>query len=254
MKPHSRINFDHKRNQHSVKGARAALPILFGDARVGSVLDLGCGRGTWLKAVLEMGATNILGVDGVPVGEDDLLFPKKDFLLHDLREPLRLSHRFDMALCLEVAEHLELEHATVIVKSLTDHADEIFFSAACPNQPGQGHVNCQWPAFWQNLFNQEGFACSDWPRWAVWGMEEVEPWYRQNLFAAVKDPQDAGKEPRIPAVVHPSLVDAMGAHFGREGAARMRLKVEAGGMPLRWYVSRGVGAITKKLFGRTACS
>ena len=29
-------------------------------------------------------------------------------------------------------------------KSLT-FLDKILFSAACPNQPGQGHVNCQWP-------------------------------------------------------------------------------------------------------------
>ena len=84
-------------------------------------------------------------------------------------------------------------------------------------------------------------------------MEEVEPWYRQNLFVAVKDPVKAGKEPRIPAVVHPCLMEAMGAQFGKEGAARMRLKVEAGAMPLRWYVSRGVGAMAKKIFRRTAC-
>jgi hypothetical protein len=32
----------------------------------------------------------------------------------------------------------------------------------------------------------------------------------------------------------------------------MQLKMEAGGMPLRWYVSRGVGAITKKLLRKTA--
>ena len=52
-----------------------------------------------------MGATDILGVDGVPIGEEDLLLPRENFHLHDLREPLRLLRRFDMALCLEVAEH-----------------------------------------------------------------------------------------------------------------------------------------------------
>ena len=254
MRSQSAIKFEHKRNQHSVEGARAALPILFGGARLGSVFDLGCGCGTWLKAFLEMGATDILGVDGVPMEEKELLFSKKNFRLHDLREPLLLGRRFDMALCLEVAEHLDLEHAPVIVKSLTVHSDRILFSAACPNQPGQGHVNCQWPGFWQNLFNEQGFSCSDSPRWAIWSVEEIEPWYRQNLFTAVKDPNKAGKEPRIPAVLHPSLIEPIGSQFRKEGARSMQLKVESGGMPLRWYVSRSMGAITKKLFRRTACA
>ncbi len=254
MRAHSRIDFEHKRNQQTLQGPRAALRILFPDARFGSVLDLGCGQGTWLKALLEMGATDILGVDGVRISEEELLFPREDFHLHDLREPLRLSRRYDMALCLEVAEHLELEHAPVIVKSLTEHADKIWFSAACPNQPGQGHVNRQWPGFWQDLFNQQGFTCVDWPRWALWAVDEIEPWYRQNLFVALKDPDNAGREPRIRAVVHPGLLEPIGSQFRREGAKSMQLKVEAGGMPLRWYVWRGVGAITKKLFRRTACS
>jgi hypothetical protein len=84
-------------------------------------------------------------------------------------------------------------------------------------------------------------------------MEEIEPWYRQNLFAAFKDPDNAGKEPRIPAVVHPCLIEPIGSQFRKEGARSMQLKVEAGAMPLRWYVWRGVGAIAKKLFGRAAC-
>ena len=87
------------------------------------------------------------------------------FLRHiDLTQEWSLGRRFDAVLCLELAELCEAGHASGLVEGLAAHSDTISFSAACPNQGGQHHVNCQWPDYWQQLFNVRGYGCSDTPR------------------------------------------------------------------------------------------
>jgi hypothetical protein len=34
-------------------------------------------------------------------------------------------------------------------------------------------------------------------RWAIWDVEEIEPWYRQNIFTAKRVPDLAWEEVRI---------------------------------------------------------
>ncbi len=41
-----------------------------------SLLDAGCGTGTWLRAAQELGVNNIFGVDGIAVEADQLLISK----------------------------------------------------------------------------------------------------------------------------------------------------------------------------------
>ena len=67
------------------------------------------------------------------------------FRVVDLTVPWTLERKFETALCLEVAEHLEETSSSLLIKMLTAHADTIVFSAPCPGQNGQHHVNCQWP-------------------------------------------------------------------------------------------------------------
>jgi hypothetical protein len=141
----------------------------------------------------------------VEIPGERLLFPREYFLCRNLSEPVDLGRRFSAAICLEVAEHFEADSGKHLIQTLTKHADFVLFSAACPGQTGQHHVNCQWPAYWQELFNQCGYVCSDEVRWRIWEDSRVEPWYRQNLLIARRDPTQAGKEPRIRAVLHPEI-------------------------------------------------
>jgi len=62
----------------------------------------------------------------------------------------------------------------MLVTSLRAHADTVIFSAACPGQEGQGHINCQWPSYWQALFNRNGFECVDDIRPVIWGNTDIE--------------------------------------------------------------------------------
>ena len=96
---------------------------------------------------------------------------------------------------------------TPLVTSIVDHADTVLFSAACPDQFGQHPVNCQWPKYWQDLFNGHGFACDESIRWSIWIDSRIEPWYRQNIFFARYNPENAGREKRISPVIHPDMID-----------------------------------------------
>ncbi len=209
------IDYDHATNLHPLEGPRIVMTEIISRLKPGSILDVGCGRGTWIKAAQQLGVTNTLGIDGVAIPPGELLFSATDFRQIDLTTTWTLDRQFDLALCLEVAEHLDEQVASGLVESLTRHADTVLFSAASPYQPGQHHVNCQWPAYWQRLFNLQGYACDDTLRTQLWDNAFIDPWYRQNMFIASKSPEKAGHEPRISAYIHPDLLPHL---FHAQGA------------------------------------
>jgi len=184
-----------------------------------SLVDVGCGTGTWLRAAIDSGISDVIGIDGVEIPRDRLLFPSDKFHCRDLCAPVDLGRRFELAICLEVAEHLDQDAGRILIRTLTKHADVILFSAACPGQSGQHHVNCQWPEYWQALFNSEGYACDDSPRWTIWDDSLIEVWYRQNIFIARRDP-GAGKEPRIKSIIHPEMASGSAVPIHRDRPGR----------------------------------
>jgi len=231
------IDYDHSSNCHTVEGAKATLSILLNGDSPKSLLDVGCGTGTWLKAALDLGVQEVRGIDGVPIAEEQLLIPSDNFQVQDINKAWCLKKSFDIVLCLEVAEHLEAGSESILIDCLVAHGDTILFSAACPGQPGQHHVNCQWPEFWQQLFNERGYVCDDAIRWRIWNEEGIEPWYRQNLFVALRDPIKAFGEPRIKPVVHPRMVASFEGGAKKVALSQFRRKVATGGMPVGWYVT-----------------
>ncbi len=241
------VDYDHAANVHSIEGARAALVKLFSDGLPASILDLGCGTGTWLRAALDLGVSDIVGVDGVRIPRDELLFQRDKFFCLNLNGAIELHRRFDVAICLEVAEHLEPKYGEMLIHTLAKHSDRILFSAACPGQSGQHHVNCQWPVYWQSIFNDLGFLCSDAVRWQIWEDEKIEPWYRQNMFWATKAPEQAGKEVRIRGVIHPVMHRRILQASATIGCPDTILKIERGCMPIAWYAAVPLRALWSKV-------
>ena len=191
---------------HSLRGAVAGFRYLSAYGPFRSLLDVGAGPGTWMSAAYLAGVSDVWGTDiSRSVPENDFL-QMCNFEIRDASEPFDLHRRFDCVICLEVAEHLHEKSTRALIGSLCKHGDLVFFSAARPEQFGQNHVNCQWPSYWQGLFNAEGFTCIDDVRWRMWSDTDIEPWYRQNIFRAMRDPSFAGSEPRIPSVVHPDML------------------------------------------------
>jgi hypothetical protein len=90
---------------------------------------------------------------------------------------VELDRKYDLAICLEVAEHLPVSSAGTLVDSITRASDLILFSAAIPLQTGTHHINEQWQDYWAALFDQRGFVASDIVRPAIWGRPDVRWWY-----------------------------------------------------------------------------
>jgi len=200
----------------ALPSARVIVPMLMGWMRIDSVLDVGCGDGSWLSVFRDNGAGEVLGLDGPWVREDQLKIPAEAFGRRALDQGLDLgARRFDLAMTLEVAEHLPASRAAGLTAELTAAAPVVFFSAAPPDQGGANHVNEQWPAYWAELFAARGYRAIDAIRPAVWADERVCWWYKQNclLFASAaaiaknhKLKALADASPETPhALIHPEL-------------------------------------------------
>lgn len=171
---------------HNTKSAEAVVPIILNLFNIKSVLDVGCGTGTWLKVFHDYGIKDICGIDGVYVDINSLVIESKYYKALDLCNEFNLNKYFDLVICLEVAEHLPEESAEKLVQSLVNHSDIIIFSAAIPGQGGQNHLNEQWPLYWSNLFKTVGFERYDLIRPYIWTERNVDIWYRQNIFVFSK--------------------------------------------------------------------
>lgn len=169
----------------SLRSAEVIVPLVLQLLPVQSVVDVGCGDGSWLSVFRKLGVDDILGIDGHYVTRDLLQISEDHFQALDLTKPFALGRVFDLAISLEVGEHLPAECASAFVESVTRLAPLVLFSAAIPLQGGNHHINEQWPDKWAQLFQGHGYVPIDFIRKQVWQNDAVEWWYAQNtlLFA-----------------------------------------------------------------------
>lgn len=200
------MSFKYPLTFYNERSSALILPHLFKIVKPNTILDIGCGIGTWLSMAKKFGVKNVLGVDGEYVDRNLLrkYLVDDEFVSHDLTMPLELRRRFDLCFCLEVAEHLPKEFSDVLVDTLVRHSDLILFSAAIPGQGGENHLNEQEPNFWIKKFENKGYHVYDPIRPLVWTNKEVDVWYKQNIFLFSKNPMDLLK-PIFTHLVHPEL-------------------------------------------------
>jgi hypothetical protein len=76
--------------------------------------------------------------------------------------------------------------AKTFVDSLTRLGPVVLFSAAIPHQGGINHINCQWPEYWAERFDDKDYVVIECLRRRIWRNENVAKRYRQNIlmFAA----------------------------------------------------------------------
>jgi hypothetical protein len=199
----------------NLTSARAVVPHVLRFVSPKSVVDIGCGEGLWLKAFNEAGIADIDGFDGNYVVRENLKIPRERFHAANLEEKISLTREYDLAVCLEVAEHVSDKNSRQLVESLTSAAPVILFSAAIPGQGGVHHINEQWPEYWRVRFEERGYVPVDCLRMKLWNDPQVMFFYSQNIMFYVQK-EKLGEYPKLaeeaaegamqaPALVHPSL-------------------------------------------------
>jgi SAM-dependent methyltransferase len=139
------INYQHIEIEEKPFADRLAL-FMRDVIRPNTVLDIGCGPGHFVYSMRDLGV-NAFGID-----IDIRVSGKPHLFQQDI-----LSTKFvtDVAICLEVLEHISEDDAEEIIDKIsTMFTDTLIFTAAQPGQGGVGHINCQPREYWDKLFNQ----------------------------------------------------------------------------------------------------
>ena len=158
------------------------------DKNIKSVIDLGCGVGTFLSASKNIfNTTNLYGIEGDYVNKDYLVMDSKIIHSYDLEKRYKSNKKYDLAISLEVAEHLSPKRADSFVEDLTNLSDIILFSAAVPKQTGVGHINEQPHSYWIKKFKKKDYILYDIVRPKIWSKRKIPYWYRNNVFIFVKN-------------------------------------------------------------------
>jgi SAM-dependent methyltransferase len=135
----------------------AIADLLIKTMEFSSAVDLGCGNAFIISRLQQCGKA-VAGVDGsayalaaAPADVSGLI------QIHDLRTPLFVG-KFDLAICTDVAEHLEPHFSDVLIHTVCAHSKGlVYFSAAVPGQGGHYHFNEQPHAYWVEKFQRHGF-------------------------------------------------------------------------------------------------
>ena len=253
MAPYDRKFFD-RQDEGVLRSARAILPVVMEFLTPRSAIDIGCGTGTWLSVVRELGIEDITGVDGDYINPQWLCVPRECFIAHDLRKPLALDRRFDLVMSLEVAEHLPPDSADEFIETLTGLGPVVLFSAAIPRQGGTDHVNEQWPEFWADHFRRRGFAAIDCIRERVWQDRQVDYFYAQNTLLYVRE-DDLSRYPKLAEPIARTRLTQLSVVHPRRyltvaDPSNLSLKLVLWLLPR--MVARVIGARLRRMFRRGA--
>lgn len=183
---HYTPNFYEGHKKGSYESAIIVLSIIDKLFKPKSMIDIGCGIGLWLKVAKENFNINDLnGVEGNYINNNSFEFDLQKLIRHDLKKELNLNRQYDIAISMEVAEHIPKENADEFIKTLTNHSKIILFSAALIGQEGTYHINEQLPEYWAEKFNKFGYEPIDFIRPKIWNEESVMYWYKQNTILYV---------------------------------------------------------------------
>lgn len=176
------------RREKTLASAKPIVEHVWGAIKPKTVLDVGCATGIWLAQAQKKGAQTIRGIDGPWVPLEELEVEAEFFLEHDMSRtnPVDVDC-YDLAFCIEVAEHLPPEAADRFIDFLTSHAEVILFSAAIPGQGGTGHVNEQLQSYWHRKFSDRKFECFDIVRPKFWNDPAINVIYKQNMLVYVRN-------------------------------------------------------------------
>lgn len=177
------IKYLHEELLHNLDSPNEIVPEVVKMITPKSVVDVGCGTGTFLNCFKNNGVNKVLGLDGKWVNKD-LLYKNilpSEFKEVDLEGKIKIEEKFDLVVSLEVAEHVSENSADIFVENLVNLGGVILFSAAIPGQGGQNHINEKWLTYWEEKFLKHNYELKDVIRPIFWNNKKVFWWYKQNM-------------------------------------------------------------------------
>lgn len=187
--PHDLLYDAEYYGRHIEPSAAAAsevmAPSIIADLAPRTLVDVGCGSGALLESIRKRGCA----VFGLEYAEGGLAFCRKRNLdvqkfdlEHDTFPPDRT---FDVAVSMEVAEHLPERCADRFTDLLVLLSSVVVFTAAHPGQGGTDHVNEQPASYWIQKFSSRGFEFDEahsaaWRE--QWKRAGIAKWYWMNIM------------------------------------------------------------------------
>lgn len=179
---YSEIFFDYIETG-SVNSAKIIVPIIYQHIQFETLIDVGCGRGAWLSVFDTIGDVACFGMDGDYVASEQLMINPDNFITADLNEHLPIiQKKYDVALSLEVAEHLQPQRSQSFITDLCNLSDIVIFSAATVGQGGENHINERPLEDWRTMFASQGYHVFDFIRPLIKDSKDVKPWYKYNIL------------------------------------------------------------------------
>lgn len=145
-----------------------------------SVIDFGCGAGRYVEILNEL--SQCRGYDGNP---NTRKLTDNQCEVLDIARPVTVEPA-DWVLCLEVAEHIPLEHEDTLINNLHQHNRiGIVVSWAQKGQGGCGHVNERDPDYVADLFIRLGYRLC---RETGEKLREASTlrWFRRNIMVFLR--------------------------------------------------------------------
>ncbi len=145
-----------RQNRDYVESARVIADVLFQRFEPRRLVDLGCGCGVYSHFFSYKGV-DVLAIDGVrPPAEHSF---GMEIELRDLTVPFdNVWGGFDLALCLDVGEHIPEHQSETFLANLARFSDTLLLACAPPGQRGHHHVNEQPKRYWIQRLSEHGFA------------------------------------------------------------------------------------------------
>ena len=168
--------------------------VIFEKYKPRTVIEFGCGPGHLTKALSKLGI-KVDAIDGFSTpdfdGFSNILFTTIDLNNEDQLSDFLDNKQYDIAICTEVAEHLNPTISQTLIKYLTKCSPVVVFSAAVPFQGGHGHINCRSRGFWHNIFIKHNFQLLDSLRNKLRENDNLAIWYKLNMLDYVSKDKHA---------------------------------------------------------------
>jgi 2-polyprenyl-3-methyl-5-hydroxy-6-metoxy-1,4-benzoquinol methylase len=183
-------NFYDSVSNRAVQSAQIAARVIAGTFQPTSIVDIGSGQGVWLNTIAQTfpSVKRAVALDlqsHQSVFFDDLHKSSVEFQFVEVNFEVSRNlpeENFDIAICLEVLEHLSTEAATEVAKEMGEKCSVVIFSAALLGQGGTGHINERKFSYWMNLMREQGFVALDVFRPALQKSTDVPGYYKQNMM------------------------------------------------------------------------